>query len=331
MNRRTFIQASALATIASLIPKNITALGTENSYLNALQPNDLVALATPLQSISFSTLNTIKQAYENEGFRFLDASQTGTSYGYYTDQVIAQNLNQLFQNPTIKAVALLPGSGLARLLPLLDFQALWNNPKLIIGVGQSTILHFATYATTQLNGVFVSPTALLNPRNLGVVKSAEKKIHYPALSYQTISGGFSSGILMGGNLSALTELIGTSYFPNLENKILIVEENNEESYRIDRMLTQLRLSGTLHRLSGFIFSSCVNCNAYNSAGTMQLKRILYDHFGSIGIPVGYGQVLDKEGKQLFALGVRHEFDAQSGVLTQLQSAVKNKDTPYRPE
>lgn len=319
-----------IASIAAFLPQKAWASGGA-TYLPPLQSGDTIALATPLQSVSYSTVNRLKTAIESAGFRFKDASQIGNSYHLLNDSSVADNLNLLFQDQSVKAIVFLCGNGISRILPFLNFDALWQNPKWLLGTGQTTILQFAAYRHSQLSSCFVAPSALPNAENLSILTAGTKRLYYPTRAYESIGHGFASGILLGGNLSALTELIGTPYFPNLENKILIVEDFDEETYRVDRMLTQLRLSGNLHKLSGFIFSTCTNCAAFNSAGTMRLNRILYDHFAAIGIPVGYGHVMNAEGNTLFSLGLRYEFDAASGLLTQLEAAVQSANTPIKPE
>ena len=75
--------------------------------------------------------------------------------------------------------------------------------------------------------------------------------------YYTITEGKTKGILVGGNLTVLAGMIGSDYLPDWKNKILFIEETGEEPYRIDRMLTQLKLAGVLKNINGFVFGKCV--------------------------------------------------------------------------
>src|SRR5207247_9330268 len=73
---------------------------------------------------------------------------------------------------------------------------------------------------------------------------------------QTITPGKARGRLAGGNLTVLTTILGSPYLPEWDNTILFTEDVHEDFYRIDRMLTQLKLAGVLGRIKGFVFGSC---------------------------------------------------------------------------
>ena len=76
---------------------------------------------------------------------------------------------------------------------------------------------------------------------------------------RTITPGRARGRLVGGNLTVLTALVGSPYVPSFDGAILFLEDVREDIYRVDRMLTQLRLAGLLGRVRGFVFGSCSKC------------------------------------------------------------------------
>ena len=76
---------------------------------------------------------------------------------------------------------------------------------------------------------------------------------------ETITPGKARGKLVGGNLSVLAAMVGSAYLPSWKQTILFVEEIGEDPYRVDRMLTQLKLAGILPQIAGFIFGQCTNC------------------------------------------------------------------------
>ena len=78
---------------------------------------------------------------------------------------------------------------------------------------------------------------------------------------QTIAPGKARGRLLGGNLTVLTTILGSPYLPDWDGAILFCEDVHEDLYRIDRMLTQLKLAGVLGRIKGFVFGSCSECGA----------------------------------------------------------------------
>ena len=101
-------------------------------------------------------------------------------------------------------------------------------------------------------------------------------------------GGISKGHLIVGNLTVLTHLIGTKHLPNFRKSILIIEDIGEEPYRVDRMLTHLRLAGILQQLSGLGFGSfkyCVNDKDVDKTKTFELIDIFKDRTQDLKIPI----------------------------------------------
>ncbi len=101
-------------------------------------------------------------------------------------------------------------------------------------------------------------------------------------------GGFSKGTLIVGNLTVMTHLIGTEHLPNFKESILIIEDIGEAPYRIDRMLTHLRLAGILQQLSGLGFGSFNCCDheaGVNKSKSFELNDILRDRTKDLKIPI----------------------------------------------
>ena len=101
-------------------------------------------------------------------------------------------------------------------------------------------------------------------------------------------GGVAEGPLIVGNLTVLTHLIGTEHLPNFKNSILIIEDIGEAPYRIDRMLTHLRLAGILQQLSGLGFGSFTNCDDdinVDKRKSFELLDIFRERTKDIKIPI----------------------------------------------
>lgn len=103
-----------------------------------------------------------------------------------------------------------------------------------------------------------------------------------------VGGGISKGRLIVGNLTVLTHLIGTEHLPSFKKSILIIEDIGEAPYRIDRMLTHLRLAGVLHQLSGLGFGSFTRCDDekdVDKSKTFKLLDIFKDRTQDLKIPI----------------------------------------------
>ena len=110
----------------------------------------------------------------------------------------------------------------------------------------------------------------------------------PDLDGDPWGGGIAKGRLIVGNLTVLTHLIGTKHLPNFKESILIIEDIGEAPYRIDRMLTHLRLAGILQQLSGLGFGSFTRCDDEKDVDkkkSFELVDIFRDRTKDLKIPI----------------------------------------------
>lgn len=181
-----------------------------------------------------------------------------TGYLAGSDEHRLADLNRFAEDRSIDGIWCIRGGyGAMRILDQVDFSAWFRRPKALIGYSDITALHCGLNARADLVS-FHGPTARAHLTEFtraslraAVVDGSESCGTAP--NAVTLAGGRTRGRLIGGNLALLTALCGTRYTPSYAGAILIVEDVNESLYRIDRMLTQLRLSGALHLVAGIAF------------------------------------------------------------------------------
>jgi muramoyltetrapeptide carboxypeptidase len=262
------------------------------------------------------------------------ADQEGYLAGSDADR--AADLAAMFAAPDVSAVfAVRGGWGGARILPLLDWDTIRANPKLLIGYSDTSALHLAIAAragfptlhapnaASRWEGeswdslwriAFAGGTPVLGGGGI------EKDTGRPA---RTLVPGTARGRLLGGNLTILSTLMGTGWLPDLDGAILFLEDINEEPYRVDRMLQQLRLAGIFERVAGVVFGQCTRCNVRDPdyAG-FTLGDVLDRHLGGLGKPVIAGFNTGHVRNQLcLPVNVPVELDAASRTLRMLEPAV----------
>ncbi|MEM1446366.1 MAG: LD-carboxypeptidase [Planctomycetota bacterium] len=249
-----------------------------------LKPGDTIMFVAPAGDLIEDRVMLAKQRLEERGFRVLIPETLFRKHGYLagTDEQRAAELMAAFTHPDVDAI--LPGTGgygATRILPLLDFDAIADNPKVFVGFSDITALHIALHQRTGLV-TFHSP----NPQwglgsDNGMHPLAEKYWWRNLLqaSYDDAEGegwtfeftgyedvgeivplasGQGQGKLIGGNLSLVAAMMGTPDEPQTDGNILFLEDVGEAPYRIDRMLRQLDNGGKLDRpaavlLGGFTF------------------------------------------------------------------------------
>jgi muramoyltetrapeptide carboxypeptidase len=304
-----------------------------------LQPGDRIGMINParaafredsvaIQSESLAAMGLVPVKGENFYKR----------QGYFagTDEERAADINAFFADPEIKGLMGIGGWGSARLLPLLDYDVISANPKPVIGISDVTALLVGLYAKTGLvtfhgphprikysadffkRVLFDGEEVLFsNPQVIKDDETVQMKERYA-----TIRGGKARGRLVGGNLTVLTAIVGSEYVPDIDGAILFLEDVREAPYRVDRMMTQLRLAGLLDNLAGFAFGSCSDCDPGEGYGSMTLEEIFQDHILPLGIPAYRGALIGHIRRQFMVpVGIEAEIDADAGTLRMLEPAV----------
>jgi muramoyltetrapeptide carboxypeptidase len=262
--------------------------------------------------------------------------------GYFagTDRERASDLGALFADPEVRAIHCVRGGwGSARLLPLLDFAALARSPKILLGYSDVTALLLALHAKTGL-ATFHGPVGVSqwNPFNVGWIRRVlldgeavtftnVKEVAPDALTQtdnrvQTITPGTARGRLLGGNLTVLTAIIGSGYLPEWEGCVLFLEDVDEAPYRVDRMLTQLRLAGILQKARAVVFGTCTRCDPGEGFGSLTITDVLHDHLAPLGVPAWRGAMIGHLDRQFtLPIGIEVEVDASAGTIRMLEPAV----------
>jgi len=264
--------------------------------------------------------------------------------GYFagTDADRAADINAMFKDPSVKAIIELRGGwGSNRILPYIDYQAIKQHPKIIMGFSDITSLLLAIHAKTGLV-TFHGPLAiepwpaftvqyvksiLFNGEKAVLQNPTDQEDDLTQTQYriQTITGGKTTGPLLGGNLTVLTSMLGSQCLPKFNGAILFVEDVGEDVYQVDRMLTQLQLAGVLNHIAGFVFGQCTDCTAGSGTttyGSLTLIQVLKQHLQPLHIPAYYGAMIGHDAKN-FTLpeGAQVQIDADKGTITMLEPAV----------
>lgn len=309
-----------------------------------LQTQDTVGIISPAgATFRQEDLAIVMDAVRGLGLIPRPAPHVLSRYGYLAgrDRDRAADINQLFTDPTVRALLPLRGDwGCARLLPYLNYASIRQNPKIIVGFSDLTALLLGITAQTGLV-TFHGPNGLTAWRPDQTVPFQQILFNGNALTYanrpapedsdrlmqvkfriHTITPGRAQGRLYGGNLSVLSGIVGSPYLPDLRGAILFVEDVGEPIYRIDRMLTQLKLAGILEQLAGFIFGQCTNCGPSGGYGALTLEEVLQDHIAPLGIPAWANAAIGHvEPILTLPMGVEVAIDATAGQIRMTTPAV----------
>jgi muramoyltetrapeptide carboxypeptidase len=343
ISRRQMLGTMAAAGAGAALPQMGHARAPAWRKPPRLRDGDMVGLAEPAGFPDDPyDLALVEQAIKAMGLVPKAAPNLGRRYGYLagTDAERAADITALYADKEVKAVfAVRGGWGCARLLPHLDFRTIAANPKLLVGFSDITALHlaFAAHAGfTTIHGPNASSAwgrkswepfrALTFDGAMPLYRNpevAEDRLVPRAWRTRAIRGGKASGRLLGGNLSVLSALAGTPYLPDFDGAILFLEDIGEGEYRIDRMLTQLKLAGILGRVRGVVFGQCSNCRSPGpSYGGFTLSEVLQQHLEPLGVPAFQGAFFGHITDQFsLPVGIPAEIDADAGTIRILEPAV----------
>ena len=292
----------------------------------ALRPQDRVAVIAPASGFERGPFDA--------GLALLDARYR-TEYGnglferrrYLAgsdDRRLAE-LHAALTDPGIRAVFCARGGyGATRLLRQLAASAPAGAPKPLIGFSDITALHLwlQAYGRISIHGPVLTQLPRLSSatctRLFDLLESVRPAP--PLAGTATYVGGVAEGPLLGGNLSVFTRLLGTPYLPALDGAILLLEDQGERPYRLDRMWTHLQLAGVFERVRGIVLGSFTACEERGADYTSdEVLRELAASTGlpcAAGLPIGHGDV-----NEPVPLGVRVRLDADAARLTFLEAAV----------
>jgi muramoyltetrapeptide carboxypeptidase len=288
-----------------------------------LAPGARVALVTPAGPLrDAKELQAAVDHATSLGWEALAAPHVLARNGYLagTDEERAHDLNAALRDPTVDGIWCVRGGyGAMRILDALDYDALRRRPRPLLGYSDITALHCAVGVRCGVVS-YHGPTARgeLTPFSRQSLVRALVERRDPcghAAEARMLHGGRAAGRLVGGNLALLAALCGTPFAPDYIDAILVLEDVGEATYRIDRMLQQLRLTGALDRLAGIAYGQFTESTDTMDTSNLALDDVLRSAADVAGVPAIAGIPLGHVPDQwTIPLGARAELDADARTL-----------------
>ena len=329
--KNTGLASLGLAGLSKSSSNNEKTISNELILPKAISWNSTIGLVAPASPIyDSSQFDEMISTLNELGFNLKLGQHVQDQYGYLagTDEDRAQDLMSMFTDPEVDAILCVRGGwGCNRIIDLLDYEIIKANPKPLIGFSDITSLHNALLSKTGLvsfhGPVGKSEWNSFTKNSFEEVLINKKRGVYELDELQidafTITKGTAEGPLLGGNLSVLVAMLGSDYLPSFDNAILFLEDVGEDVYRLDRMLTQLKLNGILDQISGFIFGKCTNCDA--GSNSLTIPQLFDDLIKPLNIPAYYGAMISHEKLNVtIPVGIRARMNAEEMKFEALSSA-----------
>ncbi len=334
----TFRPAPALLCLLAATVAAPVRGGEEWVKPRPLRPGDVIRFVAPASAGDMAGVRRARELFEARGFKVVVPEGIDRKRRYLagTDDQRVEELNAALRDPDARAVfAIRGGYGLTRILARVDYDALKKHPKIVVGYSDLTGLHLAISAKCRLVS-FHAPMPLSHLNDEGEAYRYSNDLFWnlvqtgrygddpttgmtipapsPAEAPKALVPGTAEGRLTGGNLTLVSATVGTPYQIEARGRIVFLEDTQEPGYRVDRMLSQLRLAGLLDAPAGVVLGS------FDGADSAELAEVFRDYFADrpypvvTGFPIGHGA-----RNAALPCGVPARLDAAAGTLTLLES------------
>lgn len=282
--------------------------------------NLTIGIISPASGDDSSTIDLYINNFKKLGFNIKEGKNLRKKHLYLsgTDKERATDLNEMFLDENIDAIICFRGGyGSIRMIPFIDFKAIKKNPKPFYGYSDITLLlnyinkktGLVTYHGPMIKSDFTQKETLQYLKKSLVQKSSYEIDLNQFPNIISYSKDIINGQINGGNLSIICSSLSTPYEINFKNSILLLEEINEDSYSIDRMISQLISTGKLKDVKGFLLGHFTPSNTITQKILLDLllplnKPILTGipighDYPNITIPIGQKCTIDYSKKKIF--------------------------------
>ncbi|BCB03704.1 S66 peptidase family protein [Bacillus sp. KH172YL63] len=266
-----------------------------------LRKGDTVGVIAPASPPKAEPLQKGVDFLEELGLKVKVGASVYKTFGYLAgkDQDRIDDIHTMFSDPEVKAIICACGGyGTGRIAAGLDYHLIRNNPKIFWGYSDITFLHTAIHQQTGLvtfHGPMLSSDIGLKDVHDETKGSFQQLFHTGELAYSfegsklvTVVEGKAEGEVIGGNLTLLSSTLGTPYEVDTKGKILFIEDIDEEPYKVDRMLNQLKMADKFSEAAGLIIGDFKNCEPKKREDSLSLEDVLNEYITCEGKPVMKG-------------------------------------------
>jgi muramoyltetrapeptide carboxypeptidase len=303
---------------------------------NKLKYGDTIGVIAPASPEDQLIIEEKLSVLKDLGFKIKEGKHLYARKGFLAGEDIlrAEDIMSMFSDENVDAILCFRGGyGTMRLLPYLNLDIVKRNPKVFMGFSDITTLLNIFYKELGLitfHGPMVNsdlkdcytlesmlltlmegdhPYTICNPPHTPLVY---RNFHLPII-----------GRVIGGNLTLLCSTLGTKYEINTEDKILFLEEVEEPPYKVDRMLTQLILSGKLQCCKAVLLGQFTDCTLPHYQRSLTLEQVIEDRIFSLGLPTctnfmsGHGSP-----KLTLPIGAKIALEPNNNSIRVLEKVVK---------
>ena len=263
-----------------------------------LYPRSTIGVISPSYWIDKHILEQASKIFTDRNYKLVFGKSIHSKNGPFAGnaKIRAEDINTMFLDPSIDAIVCARGGyGANKVIPLLDYELIKNNPKIFMGYSDITayllsitqrtklITFHGPMLTTYKNGFEeYSYNQMIN------ILSGKKKIDLLSsnkMKPHILKKGTAAGSLWGGNLTLVINRLGTNDQINTKNSILFLEDINEYYYSFERMLIHLQKAGVFDNITGLIVGELINMKDEDVPFDKSTDEIVMDICGKKDFPI----------------------------------------------
>lgn len=267
-------------------------------HIKKLKAGDCVGIVAPAKRIDFNEIAFAIEVFENWGLEVKLGKTIGEGEFLFsgTDDERAKDFQEMIDDDTVSAIfSARGGYGCARIIDQLNFGGLAKNPKWLIGFSDFTVIHNHLYNKINLPTLHASMPVFFKENTEAALKSIYQVLFHQEINYQVNSAflelcknGETVAEIVGGNLSVIYSLLGSSSGLKRGKYILFLEDLAEYFYHVDRMMQNLKRNHIFSELAGVIIGNFTDMKDGALPFGKNPYEIIFDYFKDLNIPVFTG-------------------------------------------
>ncbi len=345
LRAETKSNASALDAMNSYIADEVIVSKSERfkpqieRYIKprGLRPNSLIAITAPASPVNIWEINSTINSLKKQGFRVevgetIKNQKNGYRYLAAPDEVRAKEFMSYIERKDVDCIICGRGGyGVMRILPMLDYDKIRNNPKIILGYSDITALLLAINVQSNLityhGPVATSAMDSFTLNNmLSIIKEPKgKNFDIVVNDLQVVNKGQAEGIIQGGNLRLIVSTLGSKYEIDTKDAILFLEDVSEHPYEVDRMLSQLLIAGKLNTCKAIVFGQFKNLNVrkpFYPNKSYTIAEIINQIIKPLNIPTVLGMPFGHIDKMMtLPIGIKANLNTEKRQLKLIETSV----------
>lgn len=259
-----------------------------------LKAGDTIRIIAPAGRVNPADLEYGMQVFSEWGLSVEMGKNMFKSRNIFSasDEERLDDLQDAINDQNVKAIICARGGyGTNRIIDKVDFAALEQSPKWLVGFSDITVLHShiqRNFDIETIHGPMAKTLTAETPEE--GLEGMRKALFGESVSY-TLKGdtanipGAATGILTGGNLSILYSLMGTPSEPVWDNRILFIEDIGEYHYHLDRMLVSMKRAGVFSKIKGLIVGHLTGMKDPEPGMQRSMEETILEHVQEYGFPV----------------------------------------------